>query len=192
MRLARTLADRMPVTAKAWHAGQLGMGQAEVIAAAIDKLDDDLSADIESALAQAAGELSVGDLANLAELIRSQAAPEEQASKHRSEYDKQSLTMVKTMGGSWDLKGRFDAETGVIIRQVLDAFTSRAAKTVDAEGLPVDPPPATWRRAQALLAICRAAAGHHDHCDPAAGYGRPTIIATIALEQLHRARLRGR
>jgi hypothetical protein len=52
VQVGRTLADRMPVTAKAWEAGELGLDHAWVIQQATRDLDDtDLAAELEGFLA---------------------------------------------------------------------------------------------------------------------------------------------
>jgi hypothetical protein len=66
VKLGRALADRMPMTGKAWGAGDLGMDHAQVIAATIRDLDYDLALDMEGFLAEHAAGLTVEQLKTVA------------------------------------------------------------------------------------------------------------------------------
>ncbi len=87
VQLGRALADRMPTTAGAWQSGDIGLTHASVIRKAISTLEEDLAAEIEKALAEAAPHITPGQLADLAEVVKAAAAPEdaeERAAKHRA------------------------------------------------------------------------------------------------------------
>ena len=79
VQVGRALADRMPVTAKAFQAGDLGLDHAHVIAQATKDLQHDLAADLEAFLAQQATPLTPRQLRIVAEELVAAAAPEESA-----------------------------------------------------------------------------------------------------------------
>jgi Domain of unknown function (DUF222) len=135
VRLGRALADQLPETLAAWHAGRIGMSQATIICGAVKSLESELAAEIERILAEAAAELSTKDLSGLAELIVAQAVPEDAAERDRLNYERQHLSLSKTLNGQWKLDGRFDAEAGAIIRQVLDAFTVKPESVLGPDGV---------------------------------------------------------
>ncbi len=62
VKLGRALADVMPMTGKAWQAGDLGIDHAQKIAETIHGLDRDLALDMEGFLAQHAATLTVEQL----------------------------------------------------------------------------------------------------------------------------------
>jgi hypothetical protein len=196
--LGRVLVDRMPATLAAWARGDLGMTQARIIAAAIKLLDDDLAADIEKTLADAAPTISLVDLRNLAELIRQQAAPDQAADKAAKDYANQYVNLSKTLDGTYDLRGLLDAENGAIVKQALDAIINRQRRTgtVGGAGTPAAPgsgvgsaaadavplnqrPTPGLRRALALVEMARQYADHTETCPSNGGGGRATIIVTV-------------
>jgi hypothetical protein len=187
VRIGRALADRMPHTRAAWADGTIGAVHADVIRSAIKDLDDARAAQIERALADAAPDISLTDLCALAELIRQQNVPDEAAERDRQRFDRQHLTLVKTMDGQYDLRGRLNAENGALVSAILDSFMARVA----AGGAVADPsrsdilkPAPGLRRALALVDMATQAAGHAEHCDASKAGGRPTIIVGVDLHTL--------
>jgi hypothetical protein len=142
-----------------------------------------LAAEIERILAEAAGELSTNDLSGLAELIVAQAAPDDAAERDRQNYERQSLSLSKTMDGQWKLDGKFDAEAGAVIRAALDAFTVKPESLLGPDGQSVDTATPGFRRAQAFTDMCRQAADHAETCQTGAG-SRATIIVTVDKDDL--------
>jgi hypothetical protein len=181
VRLGRALND-LPVTAAAWHEGRIGMAQATIICGAVKGLEKLLAAEIERILAEAAADLSTNDLSGLAELIVAQAAPEDAAERDKQNYDRQHLSLSKTLNGQWKLDGRFDAEAGAIIRAVLDAFTAKPESILGPDGLNLDTTTPGFRRAQGLTEMCRQAAGHAENCQT--GGAKATVVITIDHDDL--------
>jgi hypothetical protein len=182
VRLGRALADQLPETLAAWQAGRIGMVQATIICGAVKSLESELAAEIERILAEAAAELSTKDLSGLAELIVAQASPDDAAERDRQNYDRQHLSLSKTLNGQWKLDGRFDAEAGAIIRQVLDTFTVKPETILGPDGVTVDTTTPGFRRAQALTEICRHAAAHSHTCQT--GGAKATVVITIDHDDL--------
>jgi hypothetical protein len=176
VKLGRALPD-MPATLAAWHADRIGMAQATIICGAVKSLEALLAAEIEKILAEAAGEISTNDLQGLAEIIVAQAAPEDAAERDKQNYERQTLSLSKTMDGQWKLDGRFDAEAGAVIQAVLDAFTLKPESILGPDGVNLDTATPGFRRAQGLTEMCRQAAEHTETC-PTGGGGRATIVIT--------------
>jgi hypothetical protein len=174
--LGRALADGMPSVLAAWHADRIGMAQATIIAGAIKDLESELAGEIETILAEAASEISTNDLRGLAEMIVAQAAPEEAAERDKQNYERQTLSLSKTMDGQWKLDGRLDAEAGAIVRAALDAFTRKPESILGPDGVNLDTATPGFRRAQGFTEMCRQAAAHAEDCQP--GGGKATIIVT--------------
>ena len=182
VRLGRALADQLPETLAAWHAGRIGLVQASIICGAVKSLESELAAEIERILAEAASDISAKDLSGLAELIVAQAAPDDAAERDKQNYERQQLSMSKTLNGQWKLDGRFDAEAGAIIRAALDAFTLKPESILGPDGVNLDTTTPGFRRAQALTEMCRQAAGHAETCRT--GGGKATVVITIDHDDL--------
>src|ERR1700690_1534692 len=110
VQVGRALADRMPVTAKSWEAGDLGLDHAAVIQQATRDLQADLAADLEAFLAQQAAPLTPKQLRVVAEELVAAAAPEESADDAARKHAAQHLNLSETLDGRWRLDGWFDAE----------------------------------------------------------------------------------
>ena len=185
VKLGRALADGLPATLQAWHDDRIGMAQATIICGAVQSLEALLAAEIEKILADAAPELSTTDLGGLAELIVAQAAPEDAAERDQQNYERQSLSLSKTLNGQWKLDARFDAAAGALIRQVLDVFTVKPESILGPDGVSVDTTTPGFRRAQAFTEICRQAGAHSEGCDSTGTGGAPTtIVITIDHDDL--------
>jgi hypothetical protein len=182
VRLGRALSDQLPETLAAWHAGRIGMAQATIICGAVKGLEELLAEEIERILAQAASEISTKDLSGLAEIIVAEAAPEDAAERDKQNYDRQHLSLSKTLNGQWKLDGRFDAEAGAIIRAVLDAFTQKPESMLGPDGANLDTTTPGFRRAQGLTEMCRQAAEHSENCQT--GGAKPTVVITIDHDDL--------
>ncbi len=184
VKLGRALADKMPTVRAAWAAGGIGMTQACIIRDALEDLKGELASDVELTLGKAAPVISIADLKEFAKLIRQQAAPEEAAEKARRDYERQHVTLSKTLNGMYDLRGLLDAEHGSILKQALDAFTRKRLRSADPTLGPLDRMPAAFHRAQALIEMARQAVSHGENCDGPGGAARATIIVTIDRESL--------
>ena len=187
VRLGRALVDRLPATRTAWEAGSLGLSHAWEIVRATKDLDDLYHvAALDQILADATPALSPSDLKTLADRILAQEAPDQTAKKTNDQRSQQKLTLSQTMGGMWDLHGRFDPEAGTLIKNVLDAFTPRQS-TAEIVADPAGSMSRSQLRAQALLEICRQAQHHAEGCHSQGG-GRGTLIVAIPLGALQTAR----
>ena len=181
--IGRALIDRLPATLAAWAAGHLGLEHAwQITEATKDVTDLELLAQLDRILAGATPALSPTDLRKLGERIRAQEMPEQTAKNNADQRSSQRLTMSQTMNGMWDLHARFGPEAGILIKNVIDAFTPRPT----ADEILADPAGSmspTARRAQALQEICRQAQDHVEGCNGKGG-GRGTLIAAIPLKDL--------
>ncbi len=182
--LGRALADRIPATREAWASADIGMAQAEIISRAVQHLDEELTAEIDRTLAEAAKVLSTKDLSGLAEMIRQQAAPDDAAKRDQQNYERQNLSLSQTMDGQWVLNGRLDAEAGALVQAVIDAYTRKPEPLLGPDFQPLDPTPAGLRRALALVEICHQAAEHSEECAKKGAGGRPTVVITVDKKDL--------
>ena len=178
VQVGRALADRMPVTAKAFQAGDLGLDHAHVIVQATKDLQSDLAADLEAFLAQQATPLTPRQLRIVAEELVAAAAPEESADAAARKRAGQQLHLSETLGGMWRLDGHFDAEAGLIIFKALAEFLRKA----DPEGDLLTESIGS-RRAEALVQMARHATAHAESCNGQGG-GRHTVIVGLSEQVL--------
>ena len=174
VQVGRALADRMPVTAKAFQAGDLGLDHAHVIAQATKDLQHDLAADLEAFLAQQATPLTPRQLRVVAEELVAAAAPEESADAAARKRAAQRLNLSETLGGTWRLDGWLDAEAGLIISKAIAEFLRKA----DPEGDLLTESIGS-RRAEALVQMARHATAHAEGCNGQGG-GRHTVIVGLS------------
>ncbi len=188
VQLGRALTDRMPATAAAWENGELGLGHASVIRRATDQLDDELGAEIEKVLADAAPHITPAQLADLAAVVKAAAAPEDADAAAKKNYDNQKLNVSKTFDGMFRIDGWLDTEAGAEFTAALAAFTRKRDPN-----LPLADDPIGKRRAEALLAMARQAMNHAEQCttgDGTSGGGgvvptsRHSLIVALSLEAL--------
>ncbi len=178
VQVGRALTDRMPVTAKAFQAGDLGLDHAHVIVQATKDLQSDLAADLEAFLAQQATPLTPRQLRIVAEELVAAAAPEESADQAARKRAAQQLHLSETLGGMWRLDGHFDAEAGLIISKTLTEFLRKA----DPEGDLLTESIGS-RRAEALVQMARHATAHAESCNGQGG-GRHTVIVGLSEQVL--------
>ena len=176
--LGRALVDHMPATAAAWQAGDIGLTHASVIRKALSSLEEALAAEIEKALAEAAPHITPGQLADLAEVVKAAAAPEdaeERAAKHRAN---QKLNISRTFDGQYRLDAWLDAEAGAEISAAIDAFTRKRDPNLSILDDPIG-----RRRAEALRQLARHAMDHAESCN-----GNPSprhsLIVAMSYEAL--------
>jgi hypothetical protein len=122
VQVGRALADRMPVTGKAFESGDLGLDHAHVIEQATKDLQTDLAADLEAFLAQQAAPLTPKQLRVVAEEVRAAAAPDESADEASRKRAAQHVHLSQTLDGRWRLDGSLDAEAGLIISKAIAEF----------------------------------------------------------------------
>ncbi len=174
----------MPVTAAAWQAGHLGFGHASVIRKATAGLqDEDLAADIEAALAEAAPRITPGQLSDLAATVKAAAVPEDAEAAAKKNYDNQKLNISRTFDGMYRIDGWLDTEAGAEVAAAIDAFTRKRDPN-----LALHEDPIGRRRAEALHQIARQAMGHADSCGANTPVSpRHSLIVAIALDGLQSA-----
>jgi hypothetical protein len=144
-----------------------------VIRKAISSLEEDLAADIEKALAEAAPHITPGQLADLAEVVKAAAAPEdaeERAAKHRAN---QKLNISRTFDGQYRLDAWLDAEAGAEISAAIDAFTRKRDPNLSIVDDPIG-----LRRAEALRQLARHAMDHAEGCNGNPSPRHSLIVAT--------------
>src|SRR5487761_2462687 len=174
VQVGRALADRMPVTAKAFEAGDLGLDHAHVIQQATKDLQSDLAADLEAFLAQQATPLTPRQLRIVAEELVAAAAPEESADAAARKRAAQHLHLSETLGGMWRLDGHFDAEAGLIISKAIAEFLRKPDPDGDLLTESIGS-----RRAEALVQLARHATAHAESCNGQGG-GRHTVIVGLS------------
>jgi hypothetical protein len=178
IQLGRALVDEMPTVSAAWQAGEIGLTHASVIRKALSRLEADLAAEIEKALAEAAPHITPGQLADLAEVVKAAAAPEdaeERAAKHRAN---QKLNISRTFDGQYRLDAWLDTEAGAEISAAIDAFTRKKDPNLSIVDDPIGK-----RRAEALRQMARFAMDHAESCNsnPAP---RHSLIVAMTYEAL--------
>ena len=183
--VGRALTGRLPFTEKLWEAGRLGLDHAAVIDEATRQLkDQQLAGELERILAEAAaGGATPGDLEHLADRTKADLAPAEAAAKARQQHRDQKVNASKTFGGMTRVDGSLDPETGDLFRATLDYFTPKGPS---AEQVLADPScfePIAYRRAQALVQMCRHAMAHAQTCNGGPA-GRESILIGISLDAL--------
>jgi Domain of unknown function (DUF222) len=177
--LGRALADRMPSTATAWQAGALGLGHASVIRKATASLEDDLAADIERVLAEAAPHITPAQLADLAAVVKAASAPEDAEAAAEKNRNSQTLHISKTLNGIYRIDGLLDTEAGPEIAAAIQAFLRKRDPN-----LSVFEDPIGRRRAEALLQLARHATNHTEGCNGDASPSRHSLIVATTLETL--------
>ncbi len=181
--LGRALTDRMPATSAGWEAGDLRLNHADVIRTAIAALDDDLAAEIETVLADAAPHIAPKQLADLAAVVKAAAAPDESEAAAGKNRNAQRLQISKTFDGMYRIDGWLDTEAGAEIAAAIESFTRKRHPDVTAFDDPI-----AKRRAEALLQLARHATKHADTCDgDGDGPPRRSLIVAISLQALQDA-----
>ena len=178
VKLGRALADRMPMTAKAWGAGDLGMDHAQVIAATIREQDYDLALDMEGFLAEHAAGLTVEQFKTVAAELLAAAAPETSDSEAAKKRAAQRLSLSETLDGMWRLDGWLDPEAGMIVSAAIASFTRKPDPDGD-----VLTESAPHRRAEALVQMARHACAHAEDCNGQGG-NRATLIFGLPHQSL--------
>jgi hypothetical protein len=178
VKLGRVLADRMPMTAKAWNAGDLGIDHAQVIAATIREQDYDLALDMEGFLAEHAAGLTVEQLKTVAAELLAAAAPETSDADAAKKRAAQRLSLSETLDGMWRLDGWLDPEAGIIVSAAIASFTRKPDPDGD-----VLTESAPHRRAEALAQMARHGCAHAEDCNGQGG-NRATLIFGLPHQSL--------
>src|SRR3954451_18702918 len=103
----RALADRLPMTAKSWEAGRLGLDHAYVIDVATRRIEDpEIVAELDRILSEAAANgLDPTDLEKIADHVRAQTVPEQAEEKARRQHRDQSIHASTSLGGMVHISG---------------------------------------------------------------------------------------
>jgi hypothetical protein len=181
----RALADRLPMSAKTWEAGRLGLEHVVVIDRATRSLEDpELVAEIDRILAEAAANgLDPTDLARLAEHVRAQSVPDEAAAKARRQHHDQTLHASTTLDGMVHISGLLDPEAGALFKRALGLFTPNPAPAGENLADLTRPQSAAFRRALGLAQLARHALAHAEGCNGEGG-NRDTMIIAVGLDVL--------
>ena len=180
LQAGRALVDHLPATRAAWHAGLIGLTQAAIIRKAVADLTGELRAAMDQTLATAAPFITHADLLRRAEELRSQAAPEASADKAERDFHRQSLFISQTFGGRYRIDGWLNAENGALVTAALEHFA--AAPTPEANRPPGET--LSLRRALGLVELARQALTHDNDCAVSTTPAKPTVIVTIAHDDL--------
>ncbi len=178
VQVGRALADRMPVTAKTFEAGDLGLDHASVIAQATKDLQHDLAADLEGFLAGQAAPLTPRQLRVVAEELLAAAAPEQSADDAARKHAAQRLNLSETLDGRWRLDGWLDAEAGLIVSKAIAEFLRKPDPDGDLLTESIGS-----RRAEALVQMARHATAHAESCNGEGG-GRHIVNVGLSYQAL--------
>lgn len=189
-RLARDLADRFPVVARAWRDGTVSEQQARGIVAGLKHLPLALSPTqldaCQTDVVAFADRLDPDELRQVAERMAEVIDPEraEALEAERIERDariahaRRSLVVVPDHHGSMLIRGQVPVADGELFLAQLDALMPSAASY----RLTGEVPDRPARRADALMRLCSIAA----NCGqlPAVAGDRPQVLLTLDLEAL--------
>ncbi len=131
-----------------------------MIRKAVATLEDDLAADIEQALAEAAPHITQAQLADLAQVVKAAAAPEDAEAAAKKNHANQSLSISRTFDGMYRVDGWLDTEAGAEIAATIEALLRKRDPNLSPFEDPIGK-----RRAEALLQMARHATNHADHCN---------------------------
>jgi hypothetical protein len=181
----RALADRLPMTAKTWEAGRLGLEHACVIDLATRRIDDPLVvAELDRVLAEAAaGGLDPTDLEKIADRFRAQTLPDQAEAKARRQHRDQSIHASTSLGGMVHVSGWLDPEAGAAFQRALGFFTPPPPSKDQMLADPSRFEPAGYRRALGLHQLVRHAMVHAERCNGEGG-AHGLMIIGVGLDTL--------
>jgi Domain of unknown function (DUF222) len=181
----RALADRLPMAAKCWEAGRLGLEHVSVIDQATRQLEDPLLVgEIDRILSEAAGNgLDPTDLARLADQLRAQSLPEAAEQKAKRQYRDQRLHASTSLGGMVHVSGWLDPEAGAAFQHALGLFTPKPPPADEVLAEPGYAQPIAFRRALGLHQLVRHALAHAEGCHGEGGT-RDAMIIGVGLDTL--------
>lgn len=172
VQVAKGLAE-LPDLAGAYQRGEISFSHAQIaIKAAKDISAEVLAAGVDKLLAEQATEHTPGVFARAALRIHDHYVPDAADKRARRESQSEWLDVDKTFGGAVSISGMLAPEGGELLLQTLGAFLP-----------PVNPDelvPATARRAEALLDICRSVSERA----PISGGEKPHVTVTIDWDTL--------
>ncbi len=150
-----------------------------MIRKAVATLEDDLAADIEQALAEAAPHITQAQLADLAQVVKAAAAPEDAEAAAKKNHANQSLSISRTFDGMYRVDGWLDTEAGAEIAAAIEALLRKRDPNLSPFEDPIGK-----RRAEALLQMARHAMNHAESCHGDGSPSRHSLIVATTLEAL--------
>jgi hypothetical protein len=145
IRVGQQLKD-LPLTQAAFLAGDIGLAQVEILAAAVDDLGLKVVQGAEAELVELARLNDPWDLREQIRLLKHSVDPDSVDEAGKKALDKRHFT-VTPVGDEWLAKGVLDAESGALVAKVLDTLSQPE---------PGDERSAGQRRADALADLCRS------------------------------------
>jgi len=174
VRVARRI-ESMPVTAEAFHEGEIDLPRVQMLIAA-SRIDETLFARDEQILVDAAGTLSMDNLRRALAYWKQAADLRAAQTDAQHLYRRRRLSVSVTLGGMVRLDGDLDPESGETVITALRSLTDPT--NLD----PSDTRTPLQRRADALVELCR---DHLDHQDtPMSGGEKPHVTLTVSIDAL--------
>jgi len=146
VRVARQL-DRRPEVGRAFAAGEVGFGHAQVITRVLEEAPAEVAGEAEPALVEVAQRVDPHRLGMLTRHLRHAFAPEASLAEANRNHERRRLHLSESMDGLYYLDGVLDTEGGALLRTALDAVMGPPAG--DDERTPAQ------RRADALTDLAR-------------------------------------
>src|SRR5262245_56923541 len=136
----------LPQVRDAFLAGQIGLAHVEVLTAAVDELGATAVQAAEDSLVELARLNDPWDLREAIRTLKQSIDPDSVDEKQRKTLERRNFT-VSPVGDAYVAKGVLDAETGVMLAQVLDTLSKPQAGDQRCSG---------QRRVDALGELCRS------------------------------------
>ncbi len=173
---AAALRTTCPATAKALGNGQIGIGQAQVIAKVITDLPSALPEDVrvagEATLVAHAAALTPAELARAGRYFACHVDPHGVARDEAEQRERAGITFASTLYGAGIARGDLDPESLAVICAALEPLSGPRPPTPD--GL-IDGRTAARRRLDALVEVSR----HYLDCQQPADVRRPGAHITV-------------
>ncbi len=171
--VARQL-DSLPQTAKAFAEGDISYRHVALIAHTAKELGDKMEAEAEEILVTAARELDPKRLKMACLQLRHCLEPDGVLRDANEQHDRRYLYLSQTLDGVFYLNGRFDAESGAVVRTALDSVMKPPA--ADDDRMPKQ------RRADAWVEIARRQLDGGQL--PEVGGQKPHLMVTVDMATL--------
>ena len=153
-----TRVERFPGFVAALEAGTITVEHVEVVTESLRKVEDEIVADLEPVLLEAAEICTPRDLKALLAHIKTQTDPDAASTKEATDFERRRLSISRTIDGSVAVSGHLDAVSGEWIMNALAAFTAPARQP---DGT-LDERTAGQRRVDAWVEISRRILGQTD------------------------------
>jgi Domain of unknown function (DUF222)/HNH endonuclease len=176
VRRATALAE-MPGVAEALGAGEVSESAVRVLVSAREACPEAFEKS-EAALVEASRTMPVGELRRVVDTWRIAADPRRALEDEDQLFERRSLNVSPTLGGTVRVDGELDPETGQTLITALRAVTDVEARA--ASGSDTRSP--AQRRADALGEVCRQWLGSLDR--PIVAGERPHVVVTMDLASL--------